>query len=201
LPPELQKRIHEEIEQTKCRSGWPVKRTLAALGIARRSYYRWLKAEALAKQRPVEPAVPVPRYEPLSEEKQAVIAYPPKHPEMRHRELAWRMVDEDEAYVRPSTVYRALREAKLVCPWRRRGKRTSAQEEKAKRPDQRWATDLMQIPVGDRVCFVISFLDEYSQHLVHQGVLLKMEALSTSLAAQRAIETLPKARMEGLCDD
>jgi putative transposase len=168
-----------------------VKRTLAALGIARRSYYRWLKEEAWAKQQPVSPAPPVPPYEALSEEKQAVIAYARKHPELRHRELAWRMVDEDVAYVSPSTVYRILRDAELVCPWRRRTKRKRAQEDKATRPDQRWATDLMHVPVEDRVYFVISFLDEYSRYIVHQEVLLGMDGLSTSLAAQRAIETLP----------
>src|SRR5216683_2762919 len=43
LPPELQKRVHEEVKQARQRSGWPAKKTLAALGIPRRSYYRWLR--------------------------------------------------------------------------------------------------------------------------------------------------------------
>jgi transposase InsO family protein len=128
----------------------------------------------------------------LSEEKQTVLAYARKHPELRHRELAWRMVDEDVAYVSPSTVYRVLREAKLVCPWRRRTKHVRAEMEKATRPDQRWATDLIHVPVGDRVYFVISFLDEYSRYIVHQEVLLGLDGLSASLAAQKAIETLPR---------
>jgi hypothetical protein len=34
-----------------------------------------LKEEAWAKQRPAEPIAPVPRYEALSEEKRAVLAY------------------------------------------------------------------------------------------------------------------------------
>ena len=184
--------MHQEVEQTKRRSDWPVKWTLAALGIARRSYYRWLKEEAWAKQRPAEPVPPVPPYEALSEEKQAVLAYARKHPELRHRELAWRMVDEDVAYLSPSTVYRILKQSNLVCPWRRRAKQKKAQEEKATRPDQRWATDVMHIPAGERVYFVMSFLDEYSRYIVHQEVLPGMDGLSTSLAAQRAIETLPK---------
>ena len=120
--------MHQEVEQSKQRSGWPVRRTLAALGIARRSYYRWLKEEAWAKKLPAEPVPPVPPYEALCEEKQAVLAYARKHPELRHRELAWRMVDEDVAYLSPSTVYRILKQANLVCPWRRRAKRRKAQE-------------------------------------------------------------------------
>ncbi len=192
MPPALQKRVHEEVEQTKRRSGWPVKQTLAALGIASRSYYRWLKDEAWAKERPPAPPTPVPPYEALSAEKQAVLAYARKHPELRHRELAWRMVDEDVAFLSPSTVYRVLKEAKLVCPWRRRAKRKKAGQEKASRPDQRWATDLMHVQVAGRVYYFVAFLDEYSRCIVHHEMLLGMDGLTVSLAAQKAIETLPK---------
>jgi putative transposase len=192
LPAALQKRVHEEVLQAKRRSGWPARRTLAALGIARRSYYRWLKEEAWAKDRPTEPSPPVSPYEALSEEKQAVLAYARKHPELRHREMAWRMVDEDVAYLSPSTVYRILKEANLVCPWRRRAKRKKALEEKATRPDQRWSTDLMSIQVGNRVYYFVAFLDDYSRYIVHHELLLGMDGLSVSLAAQKGIETLPK---------
>jgi hypothetical protein len=43
--------------------------------------------------------------------------------------MAWRMVDEDVVYLSPSTVYRILKSAKLVCPWRRRTKRRRGEEE------------------------------------------------------------------------
>jgi len=182
------------VELARRRSGWPAKKTLAALGIASRSYYRWLKEEAWAKDRPAEPPTPVSPYEALSEEKKAVIAYARKHPELRHRELAWRMVDEDVAFLSPSTVYRVLKEANLVCPWRRRGKRTKAQEEKATRSDQRWSTDLMHVQVGAKVYYFVAFLDDYSRYIVHHELLLGMDGLTVSLAAQKAIETLPKGR-------
>lgn len=174
------------------RSGWPATRTLAALGIASRSYYRWLKEEPWAKRLPTEPIRPVSPYEALSEEKQAVLAYARKHPELRHRELAWRMVDEDVAYLSPSTVYRVLKEANQVCPWRRHARRKKAQEEKATRSDQRWSTDLMHLQVGGRIYYFIAFLDEYSRYIVHQELLLGMDGQSVSLAAQAAIETLPR---------
>ncbi|MEW6199913.1 MAG: hypothetical protein AB1601_14775 [Planctomycetota bacterium] len=37
------------------------------------------------------------------------------HPEVRHRELAWKMPDENVVGVRAASVYRVLREANLVC--------------------------------------------------------------------------------------
>ena len=46
LPPKLQKRVHDEVTQTKLRSAWPATKTLQALGISPRSYYRWLKEKS-----------------------------------------------------------------------------------------------------------------------------------------------------------
>src|SRR5207244_11950488 len=99
---------------------------------------------------------------------------------------------EDIACLSPSTVYRILKEANLVCPWRRRKKRSRAADEKATRPNQRWLTDLMQIEVAGGVYYFVSFMDEYSRYIVHQEVLTGMNGISVSLAAQAAVETLPK---------
>jgi len=193
----LQKRVHEEVEQTRRRSGWPARRTLAALGIPRRTYYRWLKEEAWARALPADAIKPVQPYEALAEEKQAVLDYARRHPELRHRELAWRMVDEDVVCLSASTVYRILKEANLVCPWRRRKKRSRSAEEKPQKVNERWVTDLMQVQVGEGTYFVISFMDEYSRYIVHHEVLLGIDGISTSLAAQKAIETLPRG-LDGL---
>ena len=114
MPAPLQQRVHEIVVETRERSEWPAQRTLAALGIAPRSYYRWLKEEKWAKALPEPPVRRVQPYEALAQEKEAVIAYALKHPGLRHRELAWRMVDEDVAYVSPSTVYRILKTEQLV---------------------------------------------------------------------------------------
>jgi transposase InsO family protein len=190
LPPELQKRVREEVEQARARSGWSAQKTLAALGIPRRTYYRWLREEAWAL--PTEPLKPVQPYEALPEEKEAVLDYARRHPELRHREMAWKMVDEDVVYLSPSTVYRILKSANLVCPWRRRSKRRREEEEKATRPNQRWATDVMQVMIGVGIYFVVSFMDEYSRYVVHFTIASGMDGLTVSTAAQGAIDTLPK---------
>ncbi len=188
----MQQRVHEEVKRTKERSGWPVGKTLAALGVTRTTYYRWLREEAWAKAPPAEPPRLVQPYEALPEEKAAVKEYALAHPELRHRELAWRMVDEDVAYLGASTVYRILREAKLVCPWRRRSKRRREEDEKATRPDEIWATDIKYVWVGERDYFLVSFLDEYSRYIVHHELLWGMDGGTVSVEAQAALETLPK---------
>jgi putative transposase len=194
MPVELQERVQEEVALTKRRSGWPTERTLSALGVSRTTYYRWLRAAALRVVKGLSgpPPQPIQPYEALPDEKAAVIEYALKHPEIRHRELAWRMVDEDVAYVSSSTVYRILREAKLVCPWSRRTKRRREEAEKACRPNQIWATDIKYVWVGDRHYFLVSFLDEYSRYIVHHELLWGMDGDSVSVAAQAALETLPR---------
>lgn len=111
---------------------------------------------------------------------------------MRHREMAWRMVDEEVAFLSPSTVYRILRENKLVCPWSRRKKRRREEQEKPAGPDQRWVTDLMEIRVGEVSYYLVCFLDEYSRCIVHHELLTGMDGKTVSLSALAAIETLPK---------
>jgi len=195
MPLELQQRVHEEVEQTRRRSGWPVRRTLVVLGVSPASYYRWRRSAASLRDAQGlcgSPPPPQP-FEALAEERAAVRAYALAHPEVRHRELAWRMVDEDVAYVSPSTVYRILKHENLVCPWRRRTKRIRSAEEKAQRPDEIWATDLRYVPVGRRNYYLISFVDEYSRYITHWNLLWSMDGASVSLEAQTAVETLPRS--------
>jgi len=191
LPAELQERVHQEVIKTKERSGWPVRKTLAALGIPPRSYYRWLQAKRW-QQALSEPVKLVQPYEATAEEKAQVLAYARKHPELRHREMAWRMVDDGVVCLSASSVYRLLKEAKLVCPWSRRSKRKREEEEKASHADQRWGTDLMYLEVDGRFYYYVGFLDEYSRYLAHFELLRSMDGASVSLAAQRAVETLPR---------
>ena len=181
--------MHAVVDETKRRSEWPARRTLGALGIGPTSYYRWLREEAWAKEvKPCGAVRPVQAFEALKEEKQAVRAFACRHTELRHRELAWRMIDEDVAYLSPSTVYRILREENLVCPWRRRTKRYRDELEKAQRADERWGTDLMYLRIGAGQYYLVTFLDEYSRYLVHWELLTDMGGVSVGLAAQAALD-------------
>lgn len=176
------------VTEAKARSGWPVRRILRQLGVSPASYYRWRRREAQEGERSREPRRPVQAYEATEEEKRAVRAYALKHPGIRHRELAWRMVDEGIACLSASTIYRILKRENLVCPWRRRTKRSREEAEKAKRPDERWATDLMYVQVSGRTYYLVSFLDEYSRQIVHHALVPSMDGTTVSIEAQAAIE-------------
>ena len=190
MPAELQPQVEAIVQQTKEKSGWPAKRTLAALGIPRGTYYRWLKERAWTKEQAEVRAVQP--FEALPEERKAVLGYARAHGEIRHRELAWRMVDDNVAFLSPSTVYRILREENLMCRQRGRKKRYREEEEKATRPDQRWGTDLMYVKINEVNYYYLAFIDEYSRYIVHWELLSSMDGNSVSLGGQAAVETLPR---------
>ena len=66
------------------------------------------------------------------------------------------------------------------------------EEEKATHPDQIWATDVMQVMIGEGTYFVVTFMDEYSRYVVDFELATGMDGLTVGAAAQAAIDTLPK---------
>lgn len=187
---ELQREVIGIVEQTKKRSGWPVRRTLAALDIRPGTYYRWRLPHA-------DKATPKPTsvgsmYAVLPSERQAIIDFALKHPEVRHRELAWKMLDENVCAVSSSTVYRVLREANLVCRWQPKQKvKGQGRSDAPGRPDQLWQTDIRYTKVSSRNYYLLSFLDVYSRYIVYHELLRFMDGQSVSIAAAAALETLP----------
>ena len=189
LPAELQQQVVAEVDRALSRGSLETNEVLKHLGLSRSSYFRWKKSEAWKRER-AEPIKPVQAFEALPEERQAVVKYALEHPGVRHRELAWRMIDDDVAYLSMNTVYRILLGEELMCVRRGRKKRYREEIEKASRPDEIWATDLMYLTVGGSQYYLLNFIDEYSRYLVHWELLTSMDGRSISIGAQKALESL-----------
>lgn len=191
IPEAMRTQVEHEVATAARRAGWPASWTLPALGVGRSSYYRWQRQRAGVQEPGVLNARPLPPpTKILEEERKAIVEYALQYPEIRHRELAWKMVDEDVAYVAPSTVYRVLRQEGLVCQWSPRRKRRREECDKAHYPDQRWSTDLYHLKVGKSTFYCINFMDEYSRYITHHELLMSMDGKSLSLEAQKALDKL-----------
>jgi len=178
------------VEQTQQRSGFSVRQTLSALDISPTSYYRWRRVDTFAS--PTPRSAPGTLYRLLPEERRAIVDYALKHPEIRHRELAWKMMDEGVCAVSASSVYRVLDEQGLVCRWisttKAKGK---GRQDKPTGPDETWQTDIRYTKVQDRNYYLLSFMDVYSRYIVYHELLRTMDGLSVSIAAAEALATLP----------
>lgn len=193
MPRELQEEVSSIVQQTKRRSRWPVRQTLAALDISAASYYRWCqRAAAQAPPGTAGRTRSGSYYALLPAERRAIVDYALAHPEVRHRELAWRMLDDGVCAVSSSSVYRVLSEAKLMCTWQpKRKAKGSGRPEAPARPDQLWQTDIRYTKVAGRNYYLLSFLDVYSRYIVYHELLRTMDGLSVSIAAAAALATLP----------
>jgi len=123
----------------------------------------------------------------LAEEVDAVIGYALAHPREGYRRLAWMMVDEDVAYLSPSSVYRILDDADLLYRWKR-SRSVGERPAEPVRPNERWHTDLMYLRVGDVWYFLVTVLDAYSRYVVHWDLLTSMTAADVRLVIQDALK-------------
>lgn len=175
------------VEQTKTRSGWPICQTLQALEISSASFYRWRRTLPEDRSRMAQGSI----FQLLNRERQAIIDYALAHPEVRHRELAWNMVDSGVCAVSATTVYRVLREADLVCRWKPKVKtKGSGKPNKPTRPDELWQTDIRYTKVDARNFYLLTFIDVYSRYVVYHELLRRMDGLSVSIAAAEALAKL-----------
>ncbi len=181
------------VTQTRARIRWPIRRILRHLEIAPATYHRWRttvsgdEGSASASR-----AAGGSIYEVLPCERQKIIDYALAHADVRHRELAWKMLDENVAAVSSSTVYRVLGEANLVWRWVPRGKRKGVgRGDPPTQADQNWQTDLRYVKVGQRNYYLLAFLDVYSRYIVHHELLRFMDGRSVAIAAATAVGKLP----------
>lgn len=191
LSEEQWEHVEVVIDQVNGWSGWSKASCLSLLGVSRTAYYRWRRCAVGWGAEGLSRAGPRPPHAVLAQEREAVVAYALAHASVRHRELAWKMVDEDVAYLSPSTVYRILRDEGLVSRWLpKRAKRHREDWEKASGPDERWQSDIRYIGVQRRKYYLVLFLDEYSRYVVHHELMCYLDGDTLSLEAQRALEKL-----------
>ncbi len=143
-----------------------------------------------------EPKTPnrVARIQPnaiTEDEKQMVIAYALIHTELNHREMTYRMIDEDVAFMSSSSVYRILKENNLL-------QRRQTNEKPLKwnphaqlaGPDEVWQTDLMVVDFKNRDYYSLTYFDVYSRFVVYNELCLSMTGDSIKEASKRAIKEI-----------
>ena len=127
------------------------------------------------------------------DEKQAVKDYALSHTQYNHRELSYRMIDENSAFMSSSSVYRILRENNLLPTRKTRSKPENWDpHKKLCEPDQVWQTDLMVITFGNRDYYFLSYMDIYSRFIVYYKLCTSMTGDTIKEATQQAFKITNK---------
>jgi len=94
-------------------SGLPRRRALAQLGMAKSTYYRWLKRQVGGRLQDRKGGLPVPWNKLRPEEEEMILLLARAFPELSSRELALKIVGVEGWYVSERTVFRTLKREDL----------------------------------------------------------------------------------------
>ncbi len=173
----------KEILELVTASSLPVRHALSRLGLAKSTYYRWLRHKD--RNQPRQP------WNKLSSEEEAtVFAHAIDWPELSPRQLALKITDTNGWYISESTVYRLLKQEGLIKPAQTKGFKASKEyHHKTKRPNELWATDCSYLKVmGWGYYYLVTVMDDYSRFILAWQLKTDMAADSLIDVTQGAVD-------------
>ena len=178
-----------EVLVTVASSPTPKRKVLREIGVARSTYYRWLRRR---EQRGLENDAGggrPPWNRMTSREVDHVLSVAREMPELSPRQLAAWVTDNMGFSVSESTVYRILRREGLV---KRPEMRLAADKEyhrKTTGPHQMWATDASYFRVvGWGYYYLVTVMDDYSRFIIAHRLQRDMTSDSFIEVVQEAVD-------------
>jgi putative transposase len=182
-----------EIIRTVEASHLPARQTLAMLGIARTTYYRWYDRWSEGGFDALDDTAPHPGsvWNRLPDETRAdIIEFALEHEDLTPRELAVKYTDEKQYFVSESSVYRILKAEDLVtAPAHIVMKAANEFKDKTTRPNELWQTDFTYLKVLGWGWFYLStILDDYSRYIIAWKLCTTMKAEDVTATLDLALE-------------
>jgi len=180
----------KEILTLVAESELPRRRALAQLGLAKSTYYRWLRRQVEGRLQDRKGGSLVPWNKLKPEEEARVLALARASPELSARQIALRMVDLEGLYVSESTVFRILKREGLIKPAEIVGFKAGKEyHRKTKRPNELWATDCAHLKVaGWGWYYLVTVMDDFSRFILAWELKSDMAAGSLIDVVQQAVD-------------
>jgi putative transposase len=171
-------------------SGLPHRRALAQLGLAKSTYYRWLRRQAEGSLEDKRGGSPTPWNKLSPEEEHRILMLARTSPEFSSRQLALTLVDTENLYVSESTVYRILRREGLIKSAEILGFKAGKEyHRKTTRPHELWATDCAHLKVVEwGWYYLVTVMDDFSRFILAWDLKLDMTAASLVDVVQEAVD-------------
>jgi transposase InsO family protein len=134
-------------------------------------------------------------------EKHAIIQFHGQNPLEGYRRLAFMMLDQDVVAVSPSSVYRVLKEAKLIHPHNGKPSKKGTGFQQPILPHEHWHVDVSYINVRGTFFYLCSLLDGCSRYITHWEIRPSMTETDVETIIQRAREQFPHARPRIISDN
>lgn len=196
--PDTRDEVVDFIAFKKSQTGLSESHLLKLLKFDRKKFYTWKQAYG----RPWLYSCNLPSLEQITEqEKEAVINFYKEHPNDGYRRCAYLMIDQDIAYIQPSSVYRILTEAGVM---RSRTAKISSKGNGFTQPlaaHEQWHSDITNVTCGDTVYHLISIIDGYSRAVIAWSLREKMKTKDVNIVFQKATELFPEETPRCITDN
>jgi transposase InsO family protein len=134
-------------------------------------------------------------------EKEAIQTFARKHPLEGYRRLTFMMLDDDVVAVSPTSTYRVLKAADLLCPWNPKPTKKGQGFQQPLKPQEHWHVDISYLNVCGTFYYLCSVLDGCSRMIVHWDLRESMTEPDVEITIQRAREKFPEARPRIISDN
>jgi transposase InsO family protein len=174
------------------------RKTLAQIGIARTTFYRWYDQYQAGGPEALEDKSPLPSRiwnRIPAEVSDQIIEMALEQSELSPRELAVRFTDERRYFVSEATVYRLLKAHDLITsPAFIVLKAANEFHDKTSRPNEMWQTDFTYLKIiGWGWMYLSTVLDDFSRYIIAWK-------LCTTMKAEDVTDTLNLALTASGCD-
>lgn len=143
-------------------------RSCCILGLNPDRFYRWkelYRSSGLNGLADKLPLVKNVNNRLLREEEGTIFQYANEHPQQHFREIKFNLEKQD-IYISASTVYRRLKEKKLIKEHKILKPKKRWVKPEATAPHQHWLVDLTYVLVGSAFWYLIAVIDLYSRYVV-----------------------------------
>jgi len=178
--------INITVHRSEVKQEWVLK----TLGLSVSTYYRWRRMQARGRLEDRQ-SVMVNLDAALPREVEKVIAYALEKPKEGYRRLAYMMIDEDVAYLSPSSVYRILSDQDLLYRYKRSRKSGGQYNFKPQKPHDQWHLDILYLWVQNRWYFFVGVLDAFSRYIVHWELLERAGSAEVTAVLHTALKKYP----------
>lgn len=198
MPQQVRDEVVDFVTRWSRESSIPIAGFVEWLEISPSKYYDWRRRYGQANEHNGR----VPRSFWLQEwEREAIIDFYREHPDEGYRRLTYMMIDADIMAASPSSVYRVLKQAKLLNRWAQEPSAKGQGFQQPEKPHEHWHIDVAYINICGTFYYLCSILDGYSRYLVHWEIRETMTEADVEIIVQRAWERFPRVKARIISDN
>ncbi len=186
------------VDSRASRTGLPLSRLIAWVGISRERFYQWRRRCGRANKHNAA----LPRDFWLAGwEKRAILTYHREHPGEGYRRLTYMMLDENIVAVSPASTYRVLKEAGAMRKWNGKKSKKGTGFIQPLAAHKHWHVDVSYINVCGTFYYFCGLLDGFSRYITHWEIRPAMKESDIEIIIERAKEKFPGARPRIISDN